>query len=98
VGRTLNQIVDSLRAVGFAVAPTYRDGRSFDVPINILDISRAEQCLGWRPQLGFEEALRKTAHDLGWRPPAAAMPAAAMPAAAMPAAALPAAAVAWAGA
>jgi UDP-glucose 4-epimerase len=66
-GRSVNEIVDTLRRIGFAVAPTYRSGRSFDVPANVLDIALAARVLQWRPLLNFEQGLAQTAYDLGWR-------------------------------
>ncbi len=66
-GRSVNDVVDTLRCIGFAVAPTYRSGRFFDVPANILDISLAARVLKWQPRLSFEEGLAQTAYDLGWR-------------------------------
>lgn len=66
VGRTVNQVIASLHDLGLSPAARHTGGRAFDVPANVLDISRAERHLDWRPRLDFEQALRQTALDLGW--------------------------------
>lgn len=38
----------------------HRPERGFDVPMNILDSSRLRQETGWRPEIGFEEGIRRT--------------------------------------
>ncbi len=65
VGRSLNEIlgaIDSL--IGTPVKRVYLPPRSFDVPVNILDISKAEDLLNWKPQMPFVEGLSKTAQWL----------------------------------
>jgi len=60
-GRSLNQVLDSLeRLAGRKLTRNYIAGRKFDVPVNILDISLAKQCLHWEPRVSFEEGLRRT--------------------------------------
>lgn len=60
-GYSLNQVLDSLEAVLKApIARIYKPGRPIDVPINVLDISRARQVLGWQPETAWPEALKKT--------------------------------------
>jgi UDP-glucose 4-epimerase len=60
-GMTLNQVADAIEdVVGHKIDRSYLPGRSFDVPVNVLDISRARQALGWRPKTTFEEGLRRT--------------------------------------
>ena len=34
--------------------------RSGDVSINVLDSSRARECLGWQPRVDFEEGIART--------------------------------------
>jgi UDP-glucose 4-epimerase len=68
-GRSLNDVVDVMNQIGLATTPHYHRGRSFDVPVNVLDISRAARILNWRPQLSFSDGLRQTALDLGWNGP-----------------------------
>lgn len=36
--------------------------RAHDVPLSMLDITRAVEALGWRPRIGIEEGLRRTWH------------------------------------
>lgn len=60
-GTSLNELVEAIRRVtGRAVEVHYRGGRPFDVPANVLDVSRAERELGWRPVVPLEEGLRRT--------------------------------------
>lgn len=60
-GYSLNQVLDSLEAVLEApIDRIYKPGRPIDVPVNILDISRARQVLGWQPETDWPEALKKT--------------------------------------
>ena len=62
VGRDLNEIVRAIEAlVGHSVERRYYPERRFDVPVNVLDISRARTHLGWVPSTPFEEGLRRTA-------------------------------------
>jgi UDP-glucose 4-epimerase len=37
----------------------YQEGRSFDVPTNVLCIDRANHCLGWRPKVTAVEGLHR---------------------------------------
>ncbi|MEM9010555.1 MAG: NAD-dependent epimerase/dehydratase family protein [Pseudomonadota bacterium] len=39
----------------------FTEGRAIDVAANVLDISRAEKLLGWRPTTMLEDGLRQTA-------------------------------------
>ena len=60
-GRTVNEVAQSLRDVlGLPVRTDYRQARPVDVPRNILDISRADATLDWRPRVSWEEGLRRT--------------------------------------
>ncbi len=60
-GLSLNELVARIGALlGRPVRHEHRDGRQFDVPVNILDIGRAGRHLDWRPQVPFEEGLRRT--------------------------------------
>ncbi len=38
--------------------------RPFDVPISVLDITRARQALSWRPCLSFSDGMKRTMADL----------------------------------
>jgi UDP-glucose 4-epimerase len=37
----------------------YTESRSFDVPINVLDISRARKDLNWKPTVSFQEGIAR---------------------------------------
>ena len=60
-GVSLNQLVEAIReATGREFPVEYLPGRPFDVPANVLDISRAERELGWKPAVGLREGLART--------------------------------------
>ena len=60
-GASLNELVDLIREVsGRAVEVRYRPGRPFDVPENVLDISKARRELGWAPQVDLRDGLART--------------------------------------
>ena len=57
-GHSLNDIVaaiESITAVPLQVK--YLPGRPFDVPVNVLDITRAKSHLGWEPKVRLEEGV-----------------------------------------
>jgi UDP-glucose 4-epimerase len=62
IGRSINDVVTSVAAVTGAkdLKRIYRPGRSSDVPINVLDITRAEHTLGWTPEADWSQSLRAT--------------------------------------
>lgn len=61
VGLSLNDIVKEIEGVlGRPVRHVYSPGRKFDVPINVLDITRAREELGWQPVISFPDGLRRT--------------------------------------
>jgi UDP-glucose 4-epimerase len=61
IGRSLNDLV---RVIGQVLEQpvncNYNPSRQFDVPINVLDIQRAIDHLGWAPRMEFEEGIRDT--------------------------------------
>jgi UDP-glucose 4-epimerase len=60
-GHSLNEIVQSLeRVLGRRIAVEHQGARAFDVPVSVLDVSLAAHELGWKPQVGLEEGLRRT--------------------------------------
>ena len=67
-GRNLNEIVSAIEvALGRKVKVDYLPGRPFDVPSNVLDISRAGECLKWRPETPFADGIARTAAWLAER-------------------------------
>jgi UDP-glucose 4-epimerase len=60
-GRSLNEVLAAIEAMlGRPVRRRYLPGRAFDVPGNVLDISRARAFLGWTPKINFEDGLSRT--------------------------------------
>ena len=65
VGRSLKEIVEIVRAlVKREIRVDYLEGRSFDVPVSVLDISRAKAALNWQPRFGLEAGLARMHNDL----------------------------------
>ncbi|KVN81192.1 NAD-dependent epimerase [Burkholderia ubonensis] len=61
-GHSLNQVLDAIETVlGRPVERRYLCGRSFDVPVSVLDIERAKRSLSWCPEVSFEDGLKNTA-------------------------------------
>lgn len=64
-GRSLNDIVSAIESLlERPVSCRYLPSRKFDVPANVLDISRANTSLGWAPKTSFEQGLIYTAEWL----------------------------------
>ncbi|MFH1153162.1 MAG: GDP-mannose 4,6-dehydratase, partial [Pseudomonadota bacterium] len=58
---TLNDIVSVISAVtGRQLEVIYSGKRKLDVPVNFLDIRKAEKELGWKPEISLEQGIRKT--------------------------------------
>jgi UDP-glucose 4-epimerase len=61
IGHSLNQIAGIIAAdLGRDLAIERLVARPFDVPVSILDASRAGETFGWAPRVTFEEGIRKT--------------------------------------
>ncbi|GAC1342403.1 MAG: NAD-dependent epimerase/dehydratase family protein [Acetobacteraceae bacterium] len=59
-GTSLNGILAELEArLGQALHVTREPGREFDVPVNILDVQRAKNLLGWAPRLTFTDGMAR---------------------------------------
>jgi len=68
-GTSLADLIEAIRQVtGRKVQVLHRPARAFDVPANVLDVSRAARELGWRPEVSLEEGLRRTWEWLEERP------------------------------
>lgn len=65
VGVSLNEILDVLaHCLGRQLDIERTPGRAYDVPVNVLDVSRIRQWLGWSASLSFEEGIRRAISDL----------------------------------
>ena len=57
-GHSLNDIIGAIEnIIQVPLQVKYLPGRPFDVPINVLDISRAKKHLGWEPKVRLEEGI-----------------------------------------
>lgn len=60
-GKSLNEVLDAIdEMLNVPINRIYMKGRSFDVPINILDISKARDLLDWKPKITFSQGLHRT--------------------------------------
>jgi UDP-glucose 4-epimerase len=60
-GQSLNQILSAMEAsLGTSIRRTYLPARGFDVPVSVMDISKAATLLGWRPETTFADGLSRT--------------------------------------
>lgn len=63
VGRSVRQILDAVEvALGHSLTIENLPNRAFDVPVNILDISRARRELDWTPDVDFHAGLTQAAN------------------------------------
>jgi UDP-glucose 4-epimerase len=61
VGTSINELVDAVRKVsGRNVQVVRKPGRALDVPVNVLDVSRLSQSVGWRPEMPLADGLQRT--------------------------------------
>ena len=61
VGRSVVEVLDAIeRILGRPIPRSHIPARSTDVDRSMLDISAARDRLGWEPEVGFEEGLRRT--------------------------------------
>ncbi|MQT15283.1 NAD-dependent epimerase/dehydratase family protein [Segnochrobactrum spirostomi] len=64
-GHSLNDIVAELeRQLGRELSVMRNKPRPFDVPVNILDISRAKRDLSWGPSVSFADGVARTIDDI----------------------------------
>lgn len=72
-GLSLNQLLATLEELlARPVNRRFLPARKFDVPVNVLDITRAREVLGWAPRTPFKVGLQRTlqwlsAHELAVR-------------------------------
>jgi len=63
-GTSLNGIVAALvSCLDREIAVEYLPGRQYDVPISVLNVSRARRELNWSPQLSFSDGLQLALND-----------------------------------
>lgn len=61
-GTSLNELLDLLEEVlDTKIVRYYLPGRSFDVPISVLNNTFAAQELGWKPQVSLKDGLTRIA-------------------------------------
>lgn len=48
------------KVINHPVKVRFMPARPFDVPVNVLDITRARDIIKWRPEIGLEEGLQRT--------------------------------------
>jgi UDP-glucose 4-epimerase len=71
IGHSLNQVAGTIVAeIGRDLVVERLAPRPFDVPVSILDASRAREALGWEPRVTFDEGIRKTLRRMQLRDPA----------------------------
>jgi UDP-glucose 4-epimerase len=59
-GHSLNDVIHVIETVtGRALRAKYTEARTFDVPINVLDISRARSHLPWEPTMSLFEGITR---------------------------------------
>jgi UDP-glucose 4-epimerase len=62
VGLSINDLLICIEAVvNHPIRRRYLGRRSFDVPINVLDVSRARNLLGWAPKIDFRSGAQLSA-------------------------------------
>jgi UDP-glucose 4-epimerase len=62
-GTSLNQLVRLIgQTTGLRLQVQYREPRAFDVPVSILDNTRARQVLQWAPRVSLKAGILSTTH------------------------------------
>ncbi len=60
-GISLNDLLEIIESFTESkVKRVYKGARKLDVPVNVLDISRAREFLKWQPQVDLREGIKKT--------------------------------------
>lgn len=64
-GTSLNELISVIsQHLGRMPQVSYHPARSFDVPRNVLDITKAATLLGWRPEISLEDGVAELIADL----------------------------------
>ena len=65
LGVSLNGIIDTLSdLLGTRPDVRYVDGRNFDIPVSVLDVTRIAERLGWEPRLTFSQGCQHMINDI----------------------------------
>ena len=60
-GHSVNELLSAMEdALGRPVVRAYLPGRLFDVPVNVLDSSRAKELLGWESRTSLQNGIVRT--------------------------------------
>jgi len=60
-GHSLNDIIDVIKVgLGISFEVNYKPSRNFDVPVNVLDISKAIAEIGYQPTIDLSEGISRT--------------------------------------
>lgn len=60
-GQSINNLIETIAHVtGCHPEVNYLPGRGFDVPVNVLDISKVQKHLGWVPNVSLNDGLART--------------------------------------
>jgi UDP-glucose 4-epimerase len=66
-GTNLNKILEIIgRVSGLKYSVSYDPSRKFDVPYNVLDISKITSETGWTPRYSLEDGIRNMMKSLDW--------------------------------
>jgi len=61
VGHSIREVLNvSARAAEQAIEPVYKQGRAYDVPSIVLNISKARKELDWKPEVELSQGVSKT--------------------------------------
>jgi UDP-glucose 4-epimerase len=70
IGMSLNDIVTEIEVcLKRSLVVRREPGRKFDVPVSVLDVSRAREVLGWFPRLSLRKGILRTLEDLAAKAP-----------------------------
>jgi UDP-glucose 4-epimerase len=60
-GHSINEIIKIIERIwGNHISYKYKEGRPLDVPVNIIDISKAKKLLHWMPETSLETGIKQT--------------------------------------
>ena len=60
-GSSIRDVIETLEAIlQYPVMVRYESGRDYDVPVSVLDVSRAKRVLSWEPRVSLLEGMKRT--------------------------------------